>query len=87
MRKAFLGVLSLVLSFVVLQTWARAPQEKDNDPSVRELPPIAGAPYETVQAIVKRHEKELMQLPGVYFVGVGAKGILVGILSTLRTEP
>lgn len=48
--------------------------------SPHELPPVAGKPYEEAHAIVERHRKELMQVPRVYYVGLGDKGILVGVV-------
>jgi hypothetical protein len=48
-------------------------------PPVRELPSIAGIPYEEAQAIVERHREDLMQVPGVYDVGIGDGGIIAGI--------
>jgi hypothetical protein len=40
-------------------------------------PPIAGIPYEEALVILERHQKALMQLPGVTGVGLSAWGILV----------
>jgi hypothetical protein len=42
------------------------------------LPPIAGIPYEEAVAIANRHREELMRLPGIYFVGVGDGGLILG---------
>lgn len=42
------------------------------------IPPIAEIPYAQAEAIRERHSMELMQLPGVRSVGVGAEGIVVG---------
>jgi hypothetical protein len=40
-------------------------------------PPIAGIPYAQAEAIRERHAMELMRLPGVTGVGVGAEGVIV----------
>jgi hypothetical protein len=40
-------------------------------------PPIAGIPYEKALEILERHQDELMELPGVGAVGMGADGIEV----------
>jgi hypothetical protein len=41
------------------------------------VPPIAGIPYEEALKILDRHRDELMRLPGVDSVGMGADGIVV----------
>src|SRR5205814_2400986 len=40
-------------------------------------PPIAGIPYEEALAILERHREEIMRLPGVQSIGMGAEGIRV----------
>lgn len=40
-------------------------------------PPIAGIPYENALEIMRRHRQELMALPGVGAVGMGANGIYI----------
>src|SRR5438034_514936 len=42
-----------------------------------EVPPIAGISYEEALKILERHREELMLLPGVDTVGLGADGIHV----------
>ena len=39
--------------------------------------PIAGIPYEEAFKIMKRHQAELMALPGVGAVGMGGEGIYI----------
>jgi hypothetical protein len=46
---------------------------------VRDLPRIAGIPYEEVLAIVKRHRGELQKIPGVTAVSFGEEGMIVYI--------
>ncbi|MGH7964826.1 MAG: hypothetical protein ACRERD_23930 [Candidatus Binatia bacterium] len=48
--------------------------------STQPLPPIAGMPHEKAAEIVSRRREELMHLPGVYTVGIGGKGIIVGLI-------
>lgn len=41
------------------------------------IPPVAGIPYETVKEITARHTAELLKLPGVTTIMLGADGIIV----------
>src|SRR3990172_12983257 len=41
------------------------------------VPPIGSVPYEEAQKIIERHGIELMHIPGVTGVGLGADGIRV----------
>lgn len=82
MWRIFAIALCLGIGVLVLEAVHYAMADHNPHPDVhpiRELPQIAGRPYEEVQAIVARHRSELMQVPHVYIVGVGGKGILVGV--------
>lgn len=52
------------------------PNNPESIPPLME-PPIAGIPYEKALEILERHQDELMELPGVGAVGMGADGIEV----------
>ena len=86
MRRVFMLITCLGASVLLLYSWGRSqdpgapggpPPAPLPAPPVRDLSRIAERPYEEVQAIVRRHQDELMKVPGVY--EVGEKGILVGV--------
>ena len=84
MRGTFAIALCLGIGMLVSAAVQHARAEHDlysDVRPVRELPQIAGRPYEEVQAIVTRHRKALREKPGVTGVAVGAEGITV----TIRT--
>lgn len=53
------------------------PKQPETIPALM-APPIAGIPFYEAMAILDRHQQELMQLPGVESVGLGAEGVQVG---------
>ena len=81
MRRAFIGVASLVILIAVLQTWAQAPPGKYSDPSRFHLAkpgvPIAGIPQEEAVKIYERQAEKLRQLPGAVSVSFMAEGLMV----------
>jgi hypothetical protein len=82
LRSILIGTC-LGIGVILLRIWVFSPQEVASQPvapsPTRELPQIAGLPYEEAQAIVRRHQEGLMKVPGVYIVEAGGKGILVGV--------
>jgi hypothetical protein len=73
---------------MLLRSWglSHGPEETTQQPpapltapAVRELPLIAGIPYEEVLAIVKRHRGELEKIPGVTDVSFDEEGMIVCI--------
>lgn len=88
MRRVFIIIACIGVGIILLHSWGRSQDSRETGghppaplpaPPVRDLPRIAGRPYEEVRAIARRHQEELMKVPGVYIVGVGEKGILVGV--------
>ncbi len=81
--------MRVVMTLVCLGAWLLASEARSGPLADRgsssQLPPaqefntVAGMPYDEAEAIVKRHQQELMQVPGVYDVAVGNEGILVAV--------
>jgi hypothetical protein len=47
-----------------------------------EYRPAEPAPTTDMEALRARHERRLMSVPGVTFVGVGSGGLLVGVVDS-----
>ena len=75
---AILGLCSGVFVFGMLSTVGADDASHGEAHPARKMPEIAGRPYMEVQEVVDRHREQLMQVPNVYIVGAGGKGILVG---------
>ena len=73
-----LGICSGVFVLGMIPTGGADDTSHSEAYPARKMPPIAGRPYMEVQEVVDRHHDRLMQVPNVYIVAVGGKGILVG---------
>jgi hypothetical protein len=56
--------------------WRVCLDSSETIPALWELP-IAGIPFDEAMAILERHREELMRLPGVQGIGLGAEGIAI----------